>query len=135
MITRYFLMATKGDKINNEIHFTMNQAEQRQLVLINDGYKTKIYPLKIDLAMHEIQEHYDSEIAKYDILNDLLYILKENHNVPEEDFSDIEEDINIIYSIFLKKSNSEFSHWENIESTIDYLKDVKNTKYNYSKIK
>lgn len=134
MITRYLLTAKKEDKIENEIFFEMNSAEQMQLVYINSGYKTRIIPLHIDLARHEIEEHYENEIEKENILSDFLYKLKDIHNVAENDFSDIEKDIDIIYFAFKKCEDSDLSHWQNIERTLDYLKDVSATNYNYSKI-
>jgi len=134
MIKRYLLTAQKEDKIENEIFFEMHSAEEMQLVYINSGYKTRIVPLSIDLARHEIEEHYQNEIEKEDILNDFLYKLKDYHDVSEDDFDDIEKDIGTIYWAFKKCADSDLSHWENIEKTIDYLKDMKNTNYDYSKI-
>lgn len=134
MIKRYLLVTKKDDKEWYQVFFTMNQAENEQLVAIEDGYKTKIVPLDIDLACHEIQEHYEEEIEKEDILNDFLYILSDRYNVTEDDFDIIERDINIVFTIFKKVYDSELSHWENIEKTIDYLRDC-DTTYNYSQIK
>lgn len=138
MIKRYLLTAKKENKTtcetNYETFFTIRAAEDRQLVFISCGYKTEIIPLDIDLARHEIKEHYKNEIEKENILSDFLYILKDHHNVSENDFDDIEKDIEIIYWAFNKCQSAEFSHWENIEITINYLKDMKNTHYDYSKI-
>ena len=134
MIKRYLLIAEKEDKIENEIFFEMSSAEKMQLVYINSGYKTQILPLSIDLARHEIEEHYQDEIEKEDILNDFLYRLKDYHNVNHSDFADIEKDMGTIYWAFQKCVDSDSSHWENIEKTIDYLKSIKNTHYDYSKI-
>lgn len=135
MIKRYLLTAEKEDKIENEIFFEMNTAEQMQLVYIDSGYKTRIIPLHIDLAKHEIEEHYENEIEKENILSDFLYQLKDYYDVPEDDFEDIEKDIGTIYYTFKKCGDSDLSHWQNIEKTIDYLKNMKNTHYDYSKIK
>ena len=135
MIKRYLLVTKKDNMEWNQLFFTMNQAEKEQLVAIKDGYKTKIIPLNIDLARHEIQEHYQDEIEKEDILNDFLYILSDRHDVPEDDFDIIEQDINTIFTIYQKVSDSELSHWQNIERILDYIKDYKDVKYNYSKIK
>ena len=135
MIKRYLLTTTKDGMEWNQVFFTMNQAENEQLVAITDGYKTKITPLNIDLARHEIQEHYQDEIEKEDILNDFLYILSDRHDVPEDDFDIIEQDVNTIFTIYQKVSDSELSHWQNIERILDYIKDYKDVKYNYSKIK
>lgn len=134
MIKRYLLTAKKEEKIENEIFFEMHSAEEMQLVYIKSGYKTQIVPLSIDLAKHEIEEHYQNEIEKEDILSDFLYKIKDYHNVPEDDFHDIQKDIGTIYWAFKKCEDSDLSHWENIEKTIDYLKDMKNTHYDYSKI-
>lgn len=135
MIKRYLLTTKKDGMEWNQVFFTMNQAENEQLVAITDGYKTKITPLNIDLARHEIQEHYQDEIEKEDILNDFLYILSDRHDVPEDDLDIIEQDINTIFTIYQKVSDSELSHWQNIERILDYIKDYKDVKYNYSKIK
>lgn len=134
MIKRYLLIAKKEDEIKNEIFFEMNSAERKQLVYIDSGYKTQILPLSIDLARHEIEEHYEDEIEKENILNDFLYKLKCYHNVSEDDFEDIEKDIDVIYFAFKKCEDSDSSYWENIERTINYLKDVSATNYDYSKI-
>lgn len=134
MIKRYLLTAKKDEEIKNEIFFTMNSAEEMQFVYIKDGYKTRIVPLSIDLARHEIEEHYENEIEKENILSDFLYKLKDYHDVSEDDFNDIEKDIGTIYWAFKKCADSDLSHWQNIEKTIDYLKDMKNTHYDYSKI-
>lgn len=134
MIKRYLLTTKKDGMEWNQVFFTMNQAENEQLVAITDGYKTKITPLNIDLARHEIQEHYQDEIEKEDILNDFLYILFDRHDVPEDDFDIIEQDVNTIFTIYQKVSDSELSHWQNIERILDYIKDCKEVKYNYSKI-
>ena len=134
MIKRYLLTAKKEDKIENEIFFEMHSAEEMQLVYIKSGYKTGIIPLYIDLARHEIEEHYENEIEKENILSDFLYKIKDYHHVPEDDFEDIEKDIEIIYYAFKKCEDSDLSHWENIERTIDYLKDASDTNYDYSKI-
>ena len=68
MIRRYLLTAKKENKTtcetNYETFFTIKAAEDRQLVFINCGYKTEIIPLDIDLACHEIEEHYENEIEK-----------------------------------------------------------------------
>ena len=135
MIKRYLLKKTKDNKEWYQLFETMNTAEHQQLVAIHNGYKTKIIPLIIDLAGHEIVEHYQNEIEKEDILNDFLYILSERHNVSEDDFHLIEQDINTIFTIYQKVSDSELSHWQNIERILDYIKDYKDVKYNYSKIK
>ena len=95
MIKRYLLIAKKEDERKNEIFFEMNSAERRQLVYIHSGYKTQILPLSIDLARHEIEEHYQDEIEKEDILSDFLYQLKDYYDVPEDDFKNIEEDIDV----------------------------------------
>lgn len=134
MIYRYLLTLQKEDKIENEIFFEMSSAEEMQLVYIKDGYKTRIVPLSIDLARHEIEEHYENEIEKENILSDFLYKIKDHHHVPEDDFKNIEKDIETIYWAFKKCEDSDLSHWQNIERTIDYLKDMKNTHYDYSKI-
>lgn len=134
MIKRYLLTAKKEDKTNYETFFTIRSAEYRQLEFIHCGYKTKIIPLDFDLTYQEIDEHYKNEIEKVNILNDFLYILKEHHGVSEDDFNNIEEDIDIIYLVFKKCEDSDLSHWENIERAIEYLKDIKNTHYDYSKI-
>ena len=135
MIKRYLLVTKKDNMEWNQLFFTMNQAENEQLVAIKDGYKTKIIPLNIDLARHEIEEHYQDEIEKEDILNDFLYILSDRYDVPEDDFDIIERDVNTIFTIYQKVSDSELSHWQNIERILDYIKDYKDVKYNYSKIK
>lgn len=135
MIKRYLLVTKKDNMEWNQLFFTMNQAEKEQLVAIKDGYKTKIIPLNIDLARHEIQEHYQDEIEKEDILNDFLYILSDRYDVPEDDFDIIERDVNTIFTIYQKVADSELSHWQNIERILDYIKDYKDVKYNYSKIK
>lgn len=135
MIKRYLLVTKKDNMEWNQLFFTMNQAEKEQLVAIKDGYKTKIIPLNIDLARHEIQEHYQDEIEKEDILNDFLYILSDRYDVPEDDFNIIERDVNTIFTIYQKVADSELSHWQNIERILDYIKDYKDVKYNYSKIK
>lgn len=134
MIKRYLLVTKKDNMEWNQLFFTMNQAEKEQLVAIKDGYKTKIIPLNIDLARHEIQEHYQDEIEKEDILNDFLYILSDRYDVPEDDFNIIERDVNTIFTIYQKVADSELSHWQNIERILDYIKDYKDVKYNYSKI-
>ena len=134
MIKRYLLKTTKDNKEWYQLFETMNTAEKQQVVEINNGYKTKIIPLTIDLAGHEIIEHYQNEIEKEDILNDFLYILSERHNVSEDDFHLIEQDINTIFTIYQKVSDSELSHWQNIERILDYIKDYKDMKYNYSQI-
>ena len=135
MIKRYLLVTKKDNMEWNQLFFTMNQAENEQLVAIKDGYKTKIIPLNIDLARHEIEEHYQDEIEKEDILNDFLYILSDRYDVPEDDFDIIERDVNTIFTIYQKVADSELSHWQNIERILDYIKDYKDVKYNYSKIK
>lgn len=135
MIKRYLLTTKKDNMEWNQLFFTMNQAENEQLVAIKDGYKTKIIPLNIDLARHEIEEHYQDEIEKEDILNDFLYILSDRYDVPEDDFDIIERDVNTIFTIYQKVADSELSHWQNIERILDYIKDYKDVKYNYSKIK
>ena len=93
MIKRYLLTAKKEDKIENEIFFEMNSAEQMQLVYIKDGYKTRIVPLSIDLARHEIEEHYENEIEKENILSDFLYILKDHHDVSENDSLEFNDNV------------------------------------------
>lgn len=134
MIKRYLLRTTKDNKEWYQLFETMNTAENKQLVAIRDGYKTKIIPLTIDLASHEIVEHYQNEIEKENILNDFLYILSERHNVSEDDFHLIEQDVNTIFIIYQKVADSELSHWQNIERILDYIKDYKDVKYNYSQI-
>lgn len=134
MIKRYLLIATKNNEQKNEIFFELNSAERMQTAYIEHGYETQILPLSIDLARHEIEEHYENEIEKENILSDFLYKLKDYHNVSEDDFNDIEKDIGTIYWAFKKCADSDLSHWQNIEKTIDYLKDMKNTHYDYSKI-
>jgi hypothetical protein len=134
MIKRYLLTAKKENKIENEIFFEMSSAEKMQLVYINSGYKTQILPLSIDLARHEIEEHYQDEIEKENILSDFLYQLKDYYDVPEDDFENIKKDIDVIYFAFKKCEDSDSSYWQNIEKTIDYLKDLSATNYDYSKI-
>jgi hypothetical protein len=134
MIKRYLLTAQKEDKIKNKVFFEMEAAEQMQLVYIKDGYKTRISPLLIDLARHEIEEHYGNEIEKEDILSDFLYVLNNYYDVPEDDFNDIAKDIETIYWAFKKCEDSDSSYWDNIEKTIDYLKDISAVNYDYSKI-
>lgn len=134
MIKRYLLTAQKEDKIKNKIFFEMKTAEQMQLVYIKDGYKTQISPLSIDLARHEIEEHYENEIEKECILSDFLSVLKDYHDVPEDDFNDIAKDIETIYWAFKKCEDSDLSYWDNIEKTINYLKDISAVNYDYSKI-
>lgn len=134
MIKRYLLIATQNNEQKNEIFFELNSAEQMQTAYIEHGYETQILPLSIDLARHEIEEHYENEIEKENILSDFLYKLKDYHDVSEDDFNDIEKDIEIIYWAFKKCEDSDSSYWENIEKTIDYLKDLSVTNYDYSKI-
>ena len=134
MIKRYLVSAKKEDNIKNLVFYDLNSAEKTQVVFALKGYKTRLIPLDIDLARHEIQQHYENEIEKEDILSDFLYKLKDYHDVSEDDFDDIEKDIGTIYWAFKKCADSDLSHWENIEKTIDYLKDMKNTHYDYSKI-
>ena len=133
MIKRFLVSATKEDKIENLIFFTRDAAETIQTTLISKGYKTKIIPLTIVVTQQEIIELYENEIEKINIFNDFAYILSNNYNVSEND--DISKDLDIIYSMFKKVEDSDLSHWENIEKTIDYLKDIKNTNYDYNKIK
>lgn len=134
MIKRYLLTAQKEDKIKNKVFFEMEAAEQMQLVYIKDGYKTRISPLSIELSRQEIEEHYENEIEKEDILSDFLFVLNDYHDVPEDDFNDIAKDIETIYWAFKKCEDSDSSYWDNIEKTIDYLKDVSAVNYDYSKI-
>ena len=134
MIKRYLLQTTKDNKEWYQLFETMNTAENQQLVAIHNGYKTKIVPLTIDLAGHEIVEHYQNEIEKEDILNDFLYRLETFHQVNEEDFNTIEEDIDIIFQCYNKVYDTELSHWQNIERILDYIRDCKDVKYDYSKI-
>ena len=134
MIKRYLLTAKKEDKIENEIFFEKYIAEKKQVVYTSNEYKTRLIELDIDLARHEIEQHYENEIEKENILNDFLYKLKDYHNVSEDDFNDIEQDIDIIFLAFKKCEDSDLSHWQNIERTIDYLKDISATNYDYSKI-
>lgn len=137
MIKRYLLTAKKENKTtcetNYETFFTIRAAEDRQLVFIGCGYKTEIIPLDIDLLRHEVREHYD-KFEKEDILNDFLYKLKEDYDVPEDDFENIEEDIDVIYFAFKKCEDSDLSHWQNIKKALNYLKSVSTTNYDYSKI-
>lgn len=135
MIKRYLLRTTKDDKEWYQLFETMRTAENQQLVAIRDGYKTKIIPLTIDLAGQEIVEHYENEIEKEDILNDFLYILSNRHDVPEDDFNIIEQDVNTIFTIYQKVADSELSHWDNIERILYYIKNIKGPHYDYSKIK
>lgn len=71
---------------------------------------------------------------KRNILEDTLEILHRNYDVDTKFDEDIQKDIDIIYGTFIKVSDSDLSHWENIEKTIDYLKDCYNTSFNYSSI-
>lgn len=134
MIKRYVLTAKKEDKIKNKIFFEMEAAEQMQLVYIQDGYKTRILPLSIELSRHEIEEHYKNEIEKEYILSDFISVLNDYYDVPEDDFNDIAKDIETIYWAFKKCEDSDSSYWDNIKKTIDYLKDVSAVNYDYSKI-
>lgn len=134
MIKRYLLHTTKDNKEWYQLFETMSTAENKQLVAIRDGYKTKIVPLTIDLAGQEIIEHYQNEVEKEDILSDFLYILSDRHDVLEDDFYLIEQDIDTIFNIYQKVSDSDLSHWQNIERILDYIKDYKDVKYNYSQI-
>lgn len=71
---------------------------------------------------------------KRNILEDILEILHRNYDVDTKFDEDIQKDIDIIYGTFIKVSDSDLSHWENIEKTIDYLKDCYNTVFHYSSI-
>ncbi len=71
---------------------------------------------------------------KRSILEDTLEILHRNYDVDSKFDEDIKKDIDIIYGTFVKVSDSDLSHWENIEKTIDYLKDYSSTSFNYSSI-
>jgi hypothetical protein len=134
MIKRYLLTAQKEDKIKNKVFFEMEAAEQMQLVYIKDGYKTRISPLSIELSRQEIKEHYENEIEKECILSDFLSVLNDYHDVPEDDFNDIAKDIETIYWAFKKCEDSDLSYLDNIEKTINYLKDISAVNYDYSKI-
>lgn len=134
MIKRYLLTTIKNNEEKNEIFFELNSAEKMQIEYNKRGYSTKILPLSIDLARHEIEEHYQDEIEKENILSDFLYQLKDYYDVPEDDFENIKKDIDVIYFAFKKCEDSDLSYWQNIEKTIDYLKDLSATNYDYSKI-
>lgn len=134
MIKRYLLTTIKNNEEKNEIFFELNSAEKMQIEYNKRGYSTKILPLSIDLARHEIEEHYQDEIEKENILSDFLYQLKDYYDVPEDDFENIKKDIDVIYFAFKKCEDSDSSYWQNIEKTIDYLKDLSATNYDYSKI-
>lgn len=125
-IKRYLLIMSDG---TFQIHNTEESATRAGMFSNN---KFKVEVLDIELTSIEINQ-IKKEEEKENIFLDVLQILHNNYHVTEFDDC-IEEDKEIIYKTFNKCEDSDLSHWENIERTIDYLKGC-STVFDYNILK
>lgn len=125
-IKRYLLKMSDG---TFQIHNTEKSAKTAGMF---SNKKFKVDVLDIELTVREIVK-IQEETEKENILLDVLQILHNTYHVTEFD-NCIEEDKEIIYNVFNKCEDSDLSHWENIEKTIDYLKDC-STVFDYNILK
>lgn len=122
-IKRYLLRMSDG---TFQIHNTKESAT-RAGIFSNNKFKVDV--LDIELTSIEINQ-IKKEEEKENIFLDVLQILHNNYHMTEFDDC-IKEDKEIIYKTFNKCEDSDLSHWENIERTIDYLKDC-STVFDYN---
>lgn len=125
-IKRYLLSMSDG---TFQIHNTEKSAKTAGKF---SNKKFKVDVLDIELTVREIVK-IQEETEKENILLDVLQIIHNNYHVTEFDDC-IEEDEEIIYNVFNKCEDSDLSHWENIEKTIDYLKDC-STVFDYNTLR
>ena len=112
-IKRYLL------RINDEFQVhRIEESATRAGMFSNNKFKVDV--LDIELTSTEIKQIKEEE-EKENIMNDVLQIIHNVYHVTEFDVC-IKEDKEIIYNVFNKCEDSDLSHWENIEKTIDYLK-------------
>lgn len=102
--------------------------ENRTIKRVIDGKLVKI-TLTIDEVSFLVEQK-----EKQNILTDYLKRLHEYYDVNSESDELIKKDLDIIYKIFKKVEDSNLSYWENIDKTIDYLKDMSSTNFNYNSI-
>lgn len=125
-IKRYLLSMSDG---TFQIHNTEKSAKTAGKF---SNKKFKVDVLDIELTVREIVK-IQEETEKENILLDVLQIIHNTYHVTEFD-NCIEEDKEIIYNVFNKCEDSDLSHWENIEKTIDYLKDC-STVFDYNTLR
>ena len=95
---------------------------------INGELKTFILtPEEIRLVIKESE--------KEDIFEDFCTILEQNYDIDVKWHQEITDDIDIIYDTFNHVEDSDLSHWQNIDRTVDYLMDSDRTSYDYSKLR
>ena len=90
--------------------------------------------ITIVLTREEINEIIQ-ESEKEDIFEDFCTILDQDYGIDVRWNQEIKNDIDKIYRVFNHVYDSDLSHWDNINKTIDYLKDYTDTTFDYSKLR
>ena len=133
MIKKYALI-TNGkvhDVFHTEDAATNMGIELSSLNIMENFY---VQPIYIELSDDEINKLYQERIECYDILLDTLNILYNEYNVSEDYEGCIENDMGIIYYAYNQNFDANRSHWDNIRATINYLKNMKDTNFDYLNI-
>ena len=90
--------------------------------------------ITIVLTREEINEIIQ-ESEKEDIFENFCTILDQDYGIDVRWNQEIKNDIDKIYRVFNHVYDSDLSHWDNINKTIDYLKDCTDTTFDYSKLR
>lgn len=135
-----YLLITEDNvgTINQEMFSSMDAAttEGVKLYELNKIKKFVVNPFKIQLSDSEIRNLYQEKVEKYDIFEDVLYILENENGFNSQDIAeDLKQDIDVIFWSYNKVYDSELSYWDNIRNTIQHLKDVAATRFNYNNMK
>lgn len=94
---------------------------------VNGELKTFILtPEEIDFIIKENEME--------NLIEDILSFIRENNKLSKKDEELIHNDKHLIQKAYDHKMDCALSYWENIEKTIDYLKDCE-TNFNYSKLR
>lgn len=90
--------------------------------------------IKILLTNEEMKEIIE-ESEKENIFEDFLKVLDNDYDIDIHNNPELEDDINKIYQTFNHVYDSDKSWWENIDKTIEKLKEYDNTAFNYNKLR
>ena len=77
-----------------------------------------------------IEEH-----EKENIFEDFCTVLRDDYDIDVRWHQELKNDIDLIYKTFEHVCDSDLSHWENINKTIDHLKNCTDTAFDYSKLR
>lgn len=135
---KYLLITEdKAGTINQKMFSSVDAAttEGVKLYELNKIKRFVVNPFNLILTDSEIRNLYQEKVEKYDILDDVLYILKTDNDVDLENVrEDIKQDIDVIFFSYNKVYDTELSYWDNIRKTIQHLRDVAVTHFNYNNL-